>query len=52
MVVTQIHPVVHVRDQSSEQRIGEWGRRKTQAFNGYAEQVARLYDGMDLSYYH
>ena len=41
-----------LRDQASEQRIGEWGRRKTQAFNGYADQVAHMYDGMDLSYYH
>jgi sulfoxide reductase catalytic subunit YedY len=34
--------------QASEQRIGESGRRKTLPFNGYAEQVARLYAGMDL----
>jgi len=34
--------------QASERRIGELGRRKTQLFNGYAEQVAHLYDGMDL----
>src|SRR5437588_792512 len=48
-----VNPGVDVlRDQSSEQRIGEWGRRKTQAFNGYADQVAHMYDGMDLSYYH
>jgi sulfoxide reductase catalytic subunit YedY len=37
--------------QADEQRIGEWGRRKTLPFNGYAEQVAGLYDGMDLNYY-
>ena len=37
--------------QTDEQRIGEWGRRKTQIFNGYAEQVAQLYDGMDLNKY-
>ena len=37
--------------QTDEQRIGEWGRRKTLPFNGYAEQVASLYDGMDLNYY-
>jgi len=50
---SNVNPGVDVlRDQSSEQRIGEWGRRKTQAFNGYAEQVAHMYDGMDLSYYH
>ncbi len=34
--------------QSSERRIGEVRRRKTLPFNGYAEQVAQLYDGMDL----
>jgi sulfoxide reductase catalytic subunit YedY len=34
--------------QATERRIGELGRRKTLMFNGYAEQVAHLYDGMDL----
>lgn len=34
--------------QASERRIGESGRRDTLPFNGYAEQVAGLYDGMDL----
>jgi sulfoxide reductase catalytic subunit YedY len=34
--------------QSSERRIGELGRRDTLMFNGYAEQVAGLYSGMDL----
>jgi sulfoxide reductase catalytic subunit YedY len=34
--------------QATERRIGEFGRRKTLLFNGYAEQVAHLYDGMDL----
>lgn len=37
--------------QSSEKRIGAGlfaGRVKTQMFNGYAEQVAQLYTGMDL----
>jgi methionine sulfoxide reductase catalytic subunit len=34
--------------QSTERRIGELSRRKTLMFNGYAEQVAHLYDGMDL----
>jgi sulfoxide reductase catalytic subunit YedY len=37
--------------QADEQRIGAWGRRKTLPFNGYADEVARLYDGMDLNYY-
>lgn len=41
--------VPHPRwSQAMEQRIGEYGRRKTLMFNGYAEQVAHLYDGMDL----
>lgn len=35
--------------QASEQRVGERGRRATLPFNGYAEQVAALYAGMDLS---
>ena len=35
--------------QSRERRIGEFGKRKTLPFNGYAEEVAALYTGMDLS---
>jgi sulfoxide reductase catalytic subunit YedY len=34
--------------QSRERRIGEFLRRKTLPFNGYADQVAGLYSGMDL----
>ena len=34
--------------QASERRIGERGRRQTLPFNGYADQVAYLYEGMDL----
>ena len=34
--------------QSSERRIGEFGRRDTLMFNGYEEQVAHLYAEMDL----
>jgi sulfoxide reductase catalytic subunit YedY len=34
--------------QASERRIGELGRRETLMFNGYAEEVAALYEGMDL----
>ncbi|MDX1436398.1 MAG: protein-methionine-sulfoxide reductase catalytic subunit MsrP [Anaerolineales bacterium] len=34
--------------QSSERRIGESGRIPTLMFNGYEEQVASLYEGMDL----
>jgi sulfoxide reductase catalytic subunit YedY len=40
--------------QEEEQRLGEGGvfrakYIKTQLFNGYGEQVARMYQGMDLS---
>jgi sulfoxide reductase catalytic subunit YedY len=35
--------------QATERRIGEFRRRKTLMFNGYAEQVASLYAGMDLN---
>ena len=35
--------------QATERRIGEFNRRQTLMFNGYAEQVASLYDGMDLN---
>jgi sulfoxide reductase catalytic subunit YedY len=34
--------------QATERRIGEFSMRPTQLFNGYADQVAHLYDGMDL----
>ncbi len=34
--------------QATEQRIGESGRRPTLMFNGYGDQVAGLYAGMDL----
>ncbi|MBV6403088.1 MAG: Protein-methionine-sulfoxide reductase catalytic subunit MsrP [Anaerolineales bacterium] len=34
--------------QASERRIGELKRRPTLMFNGYAEQVAEMYAGMDL----
>lgn len=41
--------VSHPRwSQATERRIGEFGRRDTLLFNGYAEQVAHLYQGMDL----
>jgi len=44
------HP--HPRwSQATEQRIGETGRRKTLMFNGYADQVANLYAGMNLDVY-
>ncbi|WP_020564271.1 protein-methionine-sulfoxide reductase catalytic subunit MsrP [Methylosarcina fibrata] len=34
--------------QAKERRIGEFFKRNTLPFNGYAEQVAHLYAGMDL----
>lgn len=34
--------------QATERRIGEFTRRPTLPFNGYAEQVADLYAGLDL----
>ncbi len=38
--------------QATERRIGEFRRRKTLMFNGYADQVASLYAGMDLKKYY
>lgn len=35
--------------QATERRIGEFFRRPTLPFNGYAESVAHLYRGMDLT---
>ena len=41
--------VPHPRwSQARERRIGEFSKRKTLMFNGYADQVAQLYAGMDL----
>ena len=34
--------------QGSERRIGERQRRETLMFNGYEDEVAYLYEGMDL----
>lgn len=34
--------------QASERRIGEFSRRETLMFNGYEDEVASLYAGMDL----
>jgi methionine sulfoxide reductase catalytic subunit len=34
--------------QARERRVGEFFKRKTLMFNGYADQVASLYTGMDL----
>ena len=44
--------VPHPRwSQARERRIGEFQKRKTLMFNGYADQVASLYAGMDLVKY-
>jgi sulfoxide reductase catalytic subunit YedY len=45
-----VNPAVdHPRwSQKRERRIGEFRKRETLPFNGYAEQVAGLYRGMDL----
>ncbi len=41
--------VPHPRwSQKKERRIGEFRKRKTMMYNGYGEQVASLYTGMDL----
>ena len=47
---SNVNPAVdHPRwSQATERRIGEFAKRKTTLFNGYAEQVASLYSGMDL----
>jgi methionine sulfoxide reductase catalytic subunit len=45
--------VPHPRwSQSTERRIGEIRRRRTLPFNGYADQVSKLYEGMDLRKYY
>jgi len=48
---SNVNPAVdHPRwSQVRERRIGEFLKRDTLAFNGYAEEVAHLYDGMDLA---
>ncbi len=45
-----VNPAVdHPRwSQATERRIGDLTRRKTLPFNGYADEVASLYAGMDL----
>ncbi|WP_024304257.1 protein-methionine-sulfoxide reductase catalytic subunit MsrP [Pseudogulbenkiania sp. MAI-1] len=47
---SNVNPTVdHPRwSQATERRIGEFFKRKTLPFNGYADQVAGLYRGMDL----
>jgi sulfoxide reductase catalytic subunit YedY len=50
---SNVNPSVdHPRwSQSKERRIGEFRRRETLPFNGYANEVASLYAGMDLAKY-
>lgn len=50
---SNVNPEVdHPRwSQSKERRIGDFLKRDTLPFNGYAEQVASLYTGMDLKKY-
>jgi sulfoxide reductase catalytic subunit YedY len=45
-----VNPAVdHPRwSQATERRLGEFFKRKTLLFNGYADQVAAMYTGMDL----
>jgi len=47
---SNVNPTVdHPRwSQATERRIGEFRRRKTLMFNGYADQVSSLYTGLDL----
>ena len=47
---SNVNPTVdHPRwSQATERRIGEFLRRKTLMFNGYADEVGSLYAGMDL----
>ncbi len=47
---SNVNPAVdHPRwSQARERRIGEFFKRATLPFNGYGEQVAQLYTGMDL----
>jgi methionine sulfoxide reductase catalytic subunit len=47
---SNVNPTVdHARwSQATERRLGEFGKRKSLMFNGYTEQVASMYTGMDL----
>jgi methionine sulfoxide reductase catalytic subunit len=51
---SNVNPTVdHPRwTQAKERRLGEILRRNTLMFNGYGEQVASLYNGMDLKKYY
>ncbi len=47
---SNVNPAVdHARwSQATERRLGEFGKRKSLMFNGYTDQVASMYTGMDL----
>jgi len=47
---SNVNPLVdHPRwSQAMERRIGDFFKRQTEPFNGYADEVASLYTGMDL----
>ena len=49
-----VNPTVdHPRwSQAKERRLGDFFKRDTLMFNGYSDQVASLYTGMDLKKYH
>jgi methionine sulfoxide reductase catalytic subunit len=51
---SNVNPKVdHPRwSQAAERRLGEFRMRPTQMFNGYGDQVASLYTGMDLKKYY
>src|SRR5919106_2206120 len=51
---SNVNPEVdHPRwSQRSERRLGEFRMRRTEMFNGYADQVAGLYTGLDLKKYY
>jgi sulfoxide reductase catalytic subunit YedY len=51
---SNVNPTVdHPRwSQSKERRLGEFTKRNTLMFNGYGDQVASLYNGMDLKKFH
>src|SRR5205823_10707143 len=50
---SNVNPEVdHPRwSQAKERRLGEFSKRPTLKFNGYGDQVASLYSGMDLKRY-
>jgi len=50
---SNVNPEVDsVWSQATERRLGDFFKRKTLKFNGYGDQVASLYNGMDLRKYY